>query len=102
MAAIDEACERRGRDPKEIERSVNLGFYTAVDRKKADAKRKALESTAHALAQGSLTGLTNEAVDRIGEYERAGAQGLNIAFRPPIDWEAFEAFTEEVLPVFNR
>ena len=33
---------------------------------------------------------------------RAGAEGLNIAFRAPIDWEAFEAYIENVLPVFHR
>ena len=102
MSAIDQACERIGRDPGEVERSVNLGFYTGVDRKSADAKRAALESSGHAIAKGSLVGLTAEAIDRIGEYERAGAQGLNIAFRPPVDWDAFEAFIEEVLPVYNR
>jgi hypothetical protein len=41
-------------------------------------------------------------MDRLGEYERAGAQGVNIAFRPPIDWEALEAYIETVLPKFHR
>ena len=29
-------------------------------------------------------------------------KGLNIAFRAPIDWEAFDAYIENVLPVFHR
>ena len=52
--------------------------------------------------EGMLVGTPAQAIDRIGEYERAGAQGLNIAFRPPVDWEAFDAFIEEVLPVFHQ
>jgi hypothetical protein len=32
----------------------------------------------------------------------AGAAGLNIAFRPPVDWDAFEAYIERVLPVFHQ
>jgi hypothetical protein len=32
----------------------------------------------------------------------AGADGLNIACRPPIDRGASEAYLEEVLPAFHR
>ena len=42
-----------------------------------------------------------QAIDRIGEYVETGVQGLNIAFRPPINWDAFEAYIEDVLPVFH-
>lgn len=101
MNAIDAACEAIGRDPSSLERSVNVGFYLGVDDASAKAKREALAATPHAVANGSLTGRTAQAIDRIGEYERAGADGLNIAFRPPIDWDAYEAFIEDVLPVFK-
>jgi hypothetical protein len=30
-----------------------------------------------------------------------GPEGVNIAFRAPIDWDAFEAYIEQVLPVFH-
>ena len=56
---------------------------------------------AHVVA-GALLGSPQQAIDRIGEYLDAGIQGLNIAFRPPIDWDALEAYIEEVLPVFRR
>jgi hypothetical protein len=29
-----------------------------------------------------------------------GVQGLNIAFRPPVDWDALQLFIEEVMPEF--
>jgi len=49
-----------------------------------------------------VTGTAPEAIDRIAEYMEAGADGLNIAFRPPIDWDAVEAYIERVLPVFHK
>ena len=53
------------------------------------------------IVPGSLTGTSQQAIARIGEYVEAGVQGLNIAFRPPIRWDAYEAFIEDVLPVFH-
>ena len=67
-----------GRDPAEIERSVNVGFYMSADRTAA-AEKRARESTFQAaMAGGSLVGTPAEAVDRIGEYERAGAEVLPV------------------------
>jgi hypothetical protein len=43
-----------------------------------------------------------EVIDRVAAYMEAGADGLNIAFRPPIDWDALEAYIERVLPVFHQ
>ena len=37
----------------------------------------------------------------MAEYLEAGADGLNIAFRPPIDWDAFEAYIERVPRCFT-
>ena len=51
-------------------------------------------------ARGILFGTPEESVGIIGEYVNAGAQGLNIDFRAPFDWEALQAFIEEVMPVF--
>jgi len=40
-------------------------------------------------------------VERINEYIKAGAQGLNIALRAPFNWDALHAFAEEVVPAFK-
>ncbi len=98
LERLDKECERAGRDPAEIERSVNVGFYMSADPRRAEQSKQVL---GHLGQGGMLVGTPPEAIDRIGAYQRAGAQGLNIAFRPPIDWEAFEAFIEEVLPRFS-
>ena len=98
---VDRYCEELGRDPAEIQRSVNVGFYMGANVEAARTKQKSPFVAARSGA-GMLVGTPAQAIDRIGEYERAGAHGLNIAFRPPVDWEAFDAFIEEVLPVFHQ
>ncbi|MEE2777202.1 MAG: TIGR03560 family F420-dependent LLM class oxidoreductase [Acidobacteriota bacterium] len=82
-------CAAIGRDPAQIETSVNLGFYM-------DGR----EPPPHLVA-GSLTGSSQQAIDRLGEYADVGVGGVNLAFRPPIDFDAFEAFIEQVLPAFH-
>ncbi len=81
-------CDALDRDPEEIDTSVNVGFYM-------NSKR-----VPDVNPQGSLVGNTQQTIDRIGEYSDSGVQGLNIAFRPPVDWDALDAFIEEVMPVF--
>ncbi|MBW2281927.1 MAG: TIGR03560 family F420-dependent LLM class oxidoreductase [Deltaproteobacteria bacterium] len=97
LAALDDACADIGRDGAEIERSVNVAFLTSLDPKAGAGRERSA-----GLPPGVLVGGVQQAIDRIGEYERAGAQGLNIAFRPPIDWDAYQAFLEEVVPAFHR
>ena len=89
LEALTAACEAIDRDPAELETSVNVGFYMSGE-----------EPPPH-IAPGSLQGSTQQACDRIGEYAETGIGGLNIAFRPPIDFEALEAFIEDVLPAFH-
>lgn len=96
-ATLDRACDAIGRDPAEITRSINVGFYLSDDPKMMEERKAEL---AHLGTGGMLLGSTQQAIDRIGEFERAGAQGLNIAFRPPIDWDAYQRFLEEVAPKF--
>ena len=101
VATLERYCEEEGRDPASITRSVNVGFYMSADAASAERKPSERSAFAQAVGGGALVGAPAQAIDAIGEFERAGAQGLNIAFRPPVDWDAFEAFIEEVLPVFH-
>jgi alkanesulfonate monooxygenase SsuD/methylene tetrahydromethanopterin reductase-like flavin-dependent oxidoreductase (luciferase family) len=104
LQVLERWCDREGRDPAEITRSVNVGFYMGAD--DADAQRlrgrfgEAWEERADQRSGGMLFGTTAEAIDRIGAYADAGAQGLNIALRAPFNWDALQAFAEEVLPAF--
>lgn len=102
IETMERACEKLGRDPSEIARTINLGFYMGADEKAAARNAKALDKFDEVRRTGMLSGTAQQVVDRLGEYERAGAQGVNIAFRAPIDWEAFEAYIEAALPVFHK
>ena len=48
-----------------------------------------------------LFGTMPEAIERIGQYADAGAEGLNIALRAPFNWDALLSFAEQVLPAFK-
>jgi len=94
-------CEQDGRDPAEIERTINVGFYMGADEAAAERNRKGMERFDEVRRTGMLSGTTAQVVDRIGEYMEMGAQGLNVAIRPPVDWDAFHAYLEEVVPKFH-
>ena len=89
LQRLSAACEAIGRDPAELDTSVNLGFYMNSDR------------APDINPEGSLTGSVQEAVDRIGRFKDIGIQGVNIAFRPPIDWDNLQLYIEEVMPHFT-
>ena len=51
--------------------------------------------------EGSLEGSVQESIDMIGEFQDVGIKGINIAFRPPVDWDALQLYIEEVMPAFR-
>ena len=88
LAVMRQECERIGRDPAAIETSVNLGFYLG-DRKP------------EMNPEGCITGSVQQAIDKIGQYQEMGIEGVNIAFRPPVDWEGLQRYIEDVMPCFR-
>lgn len=92
LNSLHQACDAIGRNPAELETSVNLGFYMDSPSGKGRAPEVG--------ASGSLVGSVDETVDRLGEYIDTGIEGINIAFRPPVDWEALQLYIEEVMPRF--
>jgi F420-dependent oxidoreductase-like protein len=88
LARLRKACDTHGTDFERLDTSVNLGFYMNSDRK-PDIN-----------PEGSLTGSAQEAIDTIGQFKDIGIQGINIAFRPPVDWDNLQLYIEEVMPAF--
>ncbi len=100
---LDEWCEREGRDPASIERNVNLSFHMAAAPGSLGAVEKQFKETWGPAsdvmrARGVVTGLPQQAIDLVGRYGQAGAARVNIAIRPPADWEALRAWVGEVVP----
>lgn len=100
-AVLDAWCEKEGRDPRTVLRTVNVGFYLGADAKAA-AQGEALFQTHFGKdpqgRTGFLRGTPRQALEVVQAYREAGAQRLNIAFRQgPYDWDALRAFAEEVV-----
>ena len=79
-----------------------MAFYMGSDAADARRKTSTFSEEWHRRSQiGGLFGTPREAVDIIGEYVDAGAQGFNLELSAPYDWEALQAFAEEVMPCFT-
>ncbi|MBI4340246.1 MAG: TIGR03560 family F420-dependent LLM class oxidoreductase [Chloroflexi bacterium] len=105
IGVLDGWCEQEKRDPRAVARTVNVGFWVGATHEEALAERERYAAQYGARAEeregGMLFGTPREAVERIAQYQEAGAQGLNIALRAPFNWDALQAFVEEALPAFK-
>ena len=98
-------CDREGRDFGEIQRSVNLSFHMAAseaDRARAEEHlERVFGAGAESFRQrGAVLGTPAEAIDLVAHYADAGCDRVNIALRPPLDWDALHAWAGEVIPAF--
>jgi F420-dependent oxidoreductase-like protein len=103
---LDRWCEVEGRDPATIERTVNLSFHMAAspaDAAKAEDEFRRTWGPASDVMRGRgvVVGLPDQAIDLVGRLGDAGAARVNIALRPPIDWDALQAWANQVIPAFS-
>ncbi|MEL6891782.1 MAG: LLM class flavin-dependent oxidoreductase [Actinomycetota bacterium] len=99
---LDAACEAIGRDPATLERSVNLAFHVGATTAAAETELQRIRDQwgpdAERVTEGALTGTPDQVVERIAAYRDAGAHGVNIALRLPVDDTALDAYLDEVVP----
>jgi alkanesulfonate monooxygenase SsuD/methylene tetrahydromethanopterin reductase-like flavin-dependent oxidoreductase (luciferase family) len=99
---IDRACEDHGRDPATIERTVNVSFNLSTTEAAAKAEQARFDAmdaeTRQRFMDGALIGTPDTAVERILQYAEAGATGVNIALRLPVDPDALDAYLDSVVP----
>ena len=104
---LDSWCEKEGRAPAAIERNVNLSFHMAASAAALPAAEAQYVSTWGPAAEvmrtrGVVIGTPDQAIDLVGRYAAAGAARVNIAIRPPVDWDALHAWASEVIPAFAK
>jgi len=105
-ATLDRWCEREGRDPRAIVRTVNLGLAVGGDaadvRRQEENLRLMFGPMTDFVRPGILVGTPSEVVERIRGYAAAGAEWVNLALRAPFDWQGLELFVREVMPAFAK
>ncbi len=101
---LDRWCEREGRDPKAIVRTVNVGLAVGADeaaaRRQEENLRLMFGPMTDFVRPGILVGTPPAVVERIREYARSGAEWVNLALRAPFDWEGLDLFIRDVMPAF--
>jgi alkanesulfonate monooxygenase SsuD/methylene tetrahydromethanopterin reductase-like flavin-dependent oxidoreductase (luciferase family) len=99
---LDEWCEKEGRDPASIRRTVNLIFLASADAAGAARVDQQLVAQWGELADrvkgGAVIGLPAQVSEQVAAYVEAGAQGVNIALRAPWDDAALDSYLSEVVP----
>jgi F420-dependent oxidoreductase-like protein len=96
MRLLDEHCERLGRDPATVTKSVNV----AMARDEDDLKRQ-FGLLYPMVRPSALLGSTQAVVDAVGGYLDAGAEWIILAVRAPFDPDALAQFARDVAPGFS-
>lgn len=104
MSAVDQECERIGRDPATLRRSIEAVLVTAT----ADRLDKALEvgrrrygGPGYGLEAGGFVGSPEQIVDRIGELASAGFGTFIFMTHDRADPVTLELFAADVMPAFR-
>lgn len=101
LEELHRACDKAGRDPATLTCTINVHFLMGHDAASIQRGRDRYAAMPDTHRRGAMLGGKQEAIDRIAEYQAVGADGLNIAFRPPVDWDSYQLFLEEVAPAFK-
>jgi alkanesulfonate monooxygenase SsuD/methylene tetrahydromethanopterin reductase-like flavin-dependent oxidoreductase (luciferase family) len=104
-AALDAECERIGRDPASIRRSVEAVLTLAPQDRLADAvalARRRYGQPQFGLEAGRFAGTPAQVTDRIAELVEAGFSAFVFFTHDRAGTESLELFAETVMPQFRR
>jgi alkanesulfonate monooxygenase SsuD/methylene tetrahydromethanopterin reductase-like flavin-dependent oxidoreductase (luciferase family) len=92
-----EIVQRHSAHPDRLVTGVNVGLVFAE--KNADEELKIRYGDAADLVkEGTLYGSVEQIVDKIGRYQQAGVDWINLGLRAPFDLAALQRFATEVIP----
>lgn len=110
--ALDEACEREGRDPASLRFSVMTGFLTGTspaevgDHASRVARRLCIGCDAREwmtlMSAEWLVGTTDELVTQVAAYEAAGVNRLMLQHHAFDDLDLLELVGREIIPRVTR
>ena len=104
-ATLNDWCEKERRDPRAIVRTCNVGLAIGADEARVREQEEKLQLMFGGMTDwvkpGHLVGTPAQVRDRIGDYQRAGAEWVILALRAPFDWEGLELFVRDVMPAFR-
>jgi len=106
LAVLDGHCADVGRDPREIERTLDCAVFI---RDSAAAARAALEASCAALgvdvpppdSSFHWTGTPSEIAERVRDFVALGFTTITCEFQPPYDEESLERLVGEVRPLVD-
>jgi F420-dependent oxidoreductase-like protein len=93
---LDAHCERLGRDPKEITKTVNVGMAFTEEE-----LQRQFGPMSDWIRPSVFTGSVQQMVDHAGAFCSAGASTLILAMRAPFDRDGLERFAAEVMPAIK-
>lgn len=94
---LDAHCDKVGRDPTTITKSVNVGMAFTDEE-----LRRQFGPMSEYVKPGVLSGSVQEMVDKVGAYVEAGASYVILAMRAPFDRDGLERFASEVMPAVSH
>ena len=101
---LDDWCEKAGRKPTDVERSINLSF--GLSNEDIGVVTQQLHeqwgAASERIIAGSLLGRPEDAMEQIAPFVEAGAQLINIAIRPPWNQEILAEYIEAIVPMMKK
>ncbi|KAA9153468.1 LLM class flavin-dependent oxidoreductase [Amycolatopsis acidicola] len=102
--ALDAECEKAGRDPATIRRSVEAVLTIAPEERLDEAVRRARRhygDPGYGMEEGGFTGTPRRIIDRIGELVEAGISSFVFFTHDRASAETLELFARDVAPHFS-